>query len=477
MFDDASTPQPLHDPAGVAAGDRAGRSPGLSDAERLRYARHLVLPQVGEAGQHRLRAASVLVVGMGGLGCPVATMLAAAGVGRLGLVDADIVSTSNLQRQTLYTTHDVGLPKVVVACDRLQALNPHVRVEAMATSFTPQNAEQLLACSAGRTGWDLVIDATDNFDARYTINDACVAAGVPNIFGCIFQFQGRVTIFGAVDRESGNRGPCYRCVFPEPPPPGCIGSCAEAGVLGVLPGIVGNLQAMEAIKWLLAIGQPLVGRFLEVDALAMRFREIRVPRDPGCATCGHPVGLEGVSATAATAGGSTPANARTSSRSPAAASSTDAPAEISPDEFQRLLAIGEGQGPLVLDVRQPEECRPGDPGDLFIPIGALEARVHEVHQAIETRDRLLRHRGTRAVQGPSGQQPSPEVVAVCSAGVRSRHAVAILRTAGFAGARSLRGGLDAWRAARRVTAAAGPEANGVRPSAVRNSDGPPEERA
>ncbi|MFW5653407.1 MAG: molybdopterin-synthase adenylyltransferase MoeB [Planctomycetota bacterium] len=455
----------------------------LSDAERDRYARHLALPQVGEAGQQRLRQARVLIIGMGGLGCPVATMLTAAGVGRLGLVDADVVTRSNLQRQTLFGTDDIGRPKVVVARERLRDLNPHITLDLHPTMFKSLNAVDLLR------GYDLVVDATDNFSARYAINDACLRAGVPNVFGCIYQFSGRVTIFGAPESTAENSdtnniaspdadatmqpGPCYRCVFPDPPPAGCVGNCAEAGVLGVLPGIIGNLQAMEAIKWIVGIGRPLVGRFLEVDALTMRFREIRVRRDPDCSACGAVAMLSGIGPLSDEAA----SLARVESSGDGGIG-VDDDLEVTALELRERLAdygpLGvndDQQGRhrhchvLLVDVREPEEVQPGDPEGLLVPVGALSARIDEVRDAA---GRLAEagaeadaeaddnsdpdpdpdpdlHPGVRAI---STVQPSApvDIVTFCASGVRSLHAARLLREAGFARAVSLRGGVEAWRA-------------------------------
>jgi adenylyltransferase/sulfurtransferase len=257
-------------PAGVPPALGAPLAPDEVD----RYARQMLLPPVGAEGQRRLKGARVLVVGAGGLGSPVALYLAAAGVGTLGLVDDDRVDASNLHRQVLYGTADVGRPKLDAAARRLRDLNPHVRVEPHRARLTAANAAALVA------GHDLVVDGTDNFAARYAVNDACVAAGVPNVYGSVHRFEGQVSVFAAPG------GPCYRCLFPAPPPEGSVASCAEGGVLGVLPGLVGMLQAAEALKLLLGAGEPLVGRLLVVDALAMRFLPVAVARDPGCAACG-----------------------------------------------------------------------------------------------------------------------------------------------------------------------------------------------
>src|SRR5215216_5593570 len=251
----------------------AAELPTLSNEEVLRYSRHLILPDVGITGQRRLKQARVLLVGAGGLGSPAALYLAAAGVGHLGLVDFDRVDVTNLQRQVLHGTSDVGRPKLASARDRLVNLNPYVRLETYETRLTSANALELFA------DYDLVVDGTDNFATRYLVNDACVLLGKPNVYGSIFRFEGQASVFATDD------GPCYRCLFPEPPPPGLVPSCAEGGVLGILPGTIGTIQATETIKLLLGIGEPLVGRLLLYDALDMRFREMKLRKDPDCPIC------------------------------------------------------------------------------------------------------------------------------------------------------------------------------------------------
>jgi sulfur-carrier protein adenylyltransferase/sulfurtransferase len=249
----------------------------LTQDELVRYSRHLTLEEFGVAGQEKLKAARVLCIGAGGLGSPASLYLAAAGVGTIGLVEFDVVDLTNLQRQVLYTTGDVGRPKLEAARERLLAMNPNIRIESHAVTLNQSNALDLVAA------YDVVLDGTDNFTARYLVNDACVLAGRPNAYGSIFRFEGQASVFAA------QGGPCYRCLHPEPPPPGLVPSCAEGGVLGVLPGIIGMIQATEAIKLVTGIGEPLVGRFLVYDALRMRFRELKLRRDPHCAVCGdHP---------------------------------------------------------------------------------------------------------------------------------------------------------------------------------------------
>src|SRR6266496_6670528 len=249
----------------------------LAPAELLRYSRHLILPDVGVEGQKKLKAARVLLIGAGGLGSPAALYLAPAGVGTLGLVDFDNVDVTNLQRQILHGTKDVGRPKLVSARERIGDVNPHVRLETYETALTSKNALEILR------DYDVVVDGTDNFATRYLVNDACVLLGKPNAYGSIFRFEGQASVFATKD------GPCYRCLYPEPPPPGLVPSCAEGGVLGVLPGIIGVIQATETIKLILGIGEPLIGRFLIFDALRMKFRELKLRKDPDCPVCGtHP---------------------------------------------------------------------------------------------------------------------------------------------------------------------------------------------
>src|SRR2546423_8226754 len=251
----------------------------LAQAELVRYSRHLILPDVGVTGQEKLKAARVLLIGAGGLGSPAALYLAAAGVGTIGLVDFDNVDVTNLQRQILHGTKDVGRPKLASARERIADVNPHVRLETYETALTSKNALDILS------GYDIVVDGTDNFATRYLVNDACVFTGKPNVYGSIFLFEGQASVFAAREKD----GPCYRCLYPEPPPPGLVPSCAEGGVLGILPGLIGMIQATEAVKLILGTGEPLVGRLVLYDALAMRFRELKLRRNPECPVCGdHP---------------------------------------------------------------------------------------------------------------------------------------------------------------------------------------------
>lgn len=357
----------------------------LSPGEVRRYARHLALPEVGRAGQERLLRSRVLCVGAGGLGSPLLLYLAAAGVGTLGVLDDDAVDVSNLQRQVLFGEGDLGRPKAEVARERLQLLNPLVTVEARVERFGPENA--LDAVSA----YDVVADGSDNFATRYLVNDACVLAGKPNAHASVYRFQGQAAVFAA------RGGACYRCLFPDPPEAGAVPSCVEGGVLGVLPGLLGAIQATEVLKLLLGAGEPLVDRLLTVDALTMSFRTIRTRRDPACAVCGDTPTLRTVEE-AATACGLPPAGAT-----------------VTAEELDARLRSADP--PLVLDVRDPWETSHGTlPGSLVIPLRELAARVAEV-------------------------PPDRDVVVVCEAGRRSLRALATLRATGRTRAASLEGGL------------------------------------
>ena len=371
----------------------------LTHEEVARYSRHLIMPEVGMEGQLKLKAARALCIGVGGLGSPVLLYLAAAGVGTLGLVDFDEVDYSNLHRQIIHGTPDVGRSKLDSAKARINALNPEVEVVTHEMALSSENALGLFA------DYDLVVDGTDNFPTRYLVNDACVIGGKPNVYGSIFRFEGQASVFATKD------GPCYRCMFPEPPPPGLVPSCAEGGVLGILPGVVGMLQATEAIKLILGVGEPLVGRFLLFDALKMRFRELKVRKDPDCPVCGeHPTVTQlidyeqfcGIAPTATAA----------------ATSSTEDADEATVEELKTRLDRHESF--LLLDVREPQEfeiCR--IPGSVLIPLGDLPSRLFE----LEGRDDMIVH---------------------CKSGVRSGKAVKLLREAGYSKARNLKGGILAW---------------------------------
>jgi sulfur-carrier protein adenylyltransferase/sulfurtransferase len=378
----------------------AAALPELEPAELRRYARHLILPEVGPEGQRRLKAARVLLVGTGGLGSPLGLYLAAAGVGTLGLVDFDRVDESNLQRQVLYGQSDVGRPKVEAAAERLADVNPHVRTVLHPVRLDSSNAREVIA------GYDLVVDGSDNFPTRYLVNDACVLAGKANVYGSIFRFEGQVSVFW------GARGPCYRCLFPEPPPPGLVPSCAEGGVFGVLPGIIGALQANEAIKLILGVGEPLLGRLLLFDALRLEFRELRLRKNPECPVCSeHPTQTELIDYEAFCGVG---AEAPPAADEAAAADES----ELAPRELKRWL--DEGREVVLLDVRNPYEhqlCRL--PDCVLIPLHELPDRLGELDS-------------------------EATIVAYCHGGMRSEQAVGFLRDQGFRHAVNLAGGIDAW---------------------------------
>jgi adenylyltransferase/sulfurtransferase len=360
-----------------------------------RYRRHLVLPEVGLEGQQALLAARVLLIGAGGLGCPVAQYLAAAGVGTLGLVDFDRVDASNLHRQVLYGTADVGRPKIAVAAERITAMNPDVKVEPHELRLTAGNALELFA------EYDVVVDGTDNFPTRYLTNDACVLLGKPNVHGSIFRFDGQASVFDA------RHGPCYRCLYPEPPPPGAVPSCAEGGVLGVLPGLVGLIQATEAVKIVTGIGEPLYGRLIQVDALRMEFREFRLKKDRACPACGPQPTLTELIDYEGFCGMPT-------------AGQGAAPAEVSAAEVRARLDRGERF--LLLDVRDPEEAATARiEGSRLLPLAELAARI----------DELADWRGGT-------------IVVHCHHGPRSARAAEFLLQQGFQGVENLVGGIEAW---------------------------------
>ena len=374
----------------------------LSAEARQRYARHLVLPQVGEAGQERLARASVLIVGLGGLGSPAALYLAAAGVGRLGLMDFDTVAVHNLQRQVLYGTGDIGEAKTAAARARLDGLNPLVAIDTWAMALTRENARGIVA------GYDVVIDATDSFGTRYLLNDACVLEGKPCVQGNVHRFEGRLSVYGAAD------GPCYRCVHPAPPAPGTVEDCATGGVLGVLPGIVGAMQATEAIKLILGIGEPLVGRLLLIDALTMRMHEVQVAKDPTCEWCGTRTRTAPESIDESCG----PADSTTANSTSSVTASTMIPSNITPADLSVRLARGEAL--YLLDVREPWEVDVAlIEGSNTIPMSNVPARVAEI-----PRDR--------------------EVVVICHHGMRSAMVADYLRSAGVPQVLNLTGGIDRW---------------------------------
>ena len=368
--------------------------PSLNNEEVLRYSRHLIMPEVGMEGQQKLKAARVLCIGTGGLGSPLALYLSAAGVGTIGLVDFDVVDFTNLQRQVIHFTGDVGRPKLESAKEKIGAINPFVQVKTFETKLTSQNALEIFS------DFDIIVDGTDNFPTRFLVNDACVFTGKPNVYGSIFRFEGQASVFAAKD------GPCYRCLYPEPPPPGLVPSCAEGGVLGILPGLVGLIQATEAIKLILGSGQPLIGRLLLVDALGMKFRELKLRKNPDCVVCGtHPTvtklidyeefcGLRGQ-------------EKPVSSGIP----------EISVEELKRRLDAKEDL--FILDVREQNEFNICNLNGVLIPLNELPRRVHEL-------------------------DPNKEMVVHCKMGGRSARAVGFLQQAGFTKVKNLTGGILAW---------------------------------
>jgi adenylyltransferase/sulfurtransferase len=366
----------------------------LSNEEVLRYSRHLIMPEVGMEGQLKLKAAKVLCIGAGGLGSPLAMYLAAAGVGTLGIVDFDVVDFTNLQRQIIHSTGDVGRKKLESAEESVKGINPFIEVRKFETRLTSDNALSIFR------DFDVVVDGTDNFPTRYLVNDACVLTGKPNVYGSIFRFEGQASVLATKD------GPCYRCWYPEPPPPGLVPSCAEGGVLGILPGLVGVIQATETVKLILGKGEPLIGRVLLVDALGMNFRQLKLRKNPDCPVCGkHPTitklidyqqfcGIRGEEAPV----------------------TTKVP-EIQPEELKQRLDAGEDI--FVLDVREPHEYQICNLNGYLIPLGDLPKRVHELDS-------------------------SREIVAHCRSGVRSAKAVDFLRQTGFRKVKNLTGGVLAW---------------------------------
>ncbi len=373
------------------------QSAPLTPDQYARYRRHLTLPELGLEGQQRLLAGSVLLIGAGGLGCPAALYLAAAGVGRIGLVDDDVVDASNLQRQILFTTHDLGRSKVEVARERLLALNPDVRVEVFATRLDSKNALELFA------DYDVIVDGTDNFPTRYLTNDACVLLGKPNVYGSIFRFEGQASVFDA------RSGPCYRCLYPEPPPPGAVPSCAEGGVLGILPGTIALVQATETLKILTGVGASLSGRLLHYDALEMTFREFKLQKDPSCPVCGDSPeikalidyeGFCGMPAREGPGAGEVPV--------------------CRASELARRRAAGEAL--CLVDVREADEVETARiEGSLWIPLAELESRVGELLALKEK-----------------------PVVVHCHHGGRSEKAARWLLARGFSRVENLEGGIEAW---------------------------------
>jgi sulfur-carrier protein adenylyltransferase/sulfurtransferase len=376
--------------------------PELSKDEIARYSRHLIMPEVGMEGQRKLKAASILLIGTGGLGSPLGLYLAAAGVGRLGLMDFDVVDHSNLQRQIIHGTKDVGRPKIQSAKDRLSDINPHIQIDTYETALRAENALGIVK------DYDVIIDGTDNFQTRYLANDASVLLGKPNVYGSIFRFDGQASVF-----YPKGGGPCYRCLYPEPPPPGMVPSCAEGGVLGILPGIIGVIQATEAIKLIIGEGEPLIGRLLLFDALKMKFRELKLRRNPACPLCGEQPTIKELIDYEAFCGITPPAQV---AAQPAEASDW----EVTPAQLKAELDSGK---PLtIIDVREPHEWQISNLeayGARLIPLGQFPAHVNELDSA-------------------------DEIVVHCKMGGRSAKAYEVLKQAGFKKIRNLKGGILAW---------------------------------
>jgi molybdopterin/thiamine biosynthesis adenylyltransferase/rhodanese-related sulfurtransferase len=367
----------------------------LTNQQISRYSRHLIMPEVGVKGQEKLASSSVLCIGAGGLGSPLALYLAAAGVGRLGIVDFDVVDFSNLQRQILHSEAKVGKLKVESAKERVHEINSEIQIDTYNTRLTSENALDIIK------KYDVVVDGTDNFATRYLVNDSCVLLGKPNVYGSIFRFEGQVSVFDAM------RGPCYRCLYPEPPPPGMVPSCAEGGVLGILPGIIGTMQAAEAIKLILGTGNPLIGKLLFLDVMEMKIRELKLRKDPNCPICGENATIKGLIDYEEFCG---------LGRGEEGISGEDL--EITVDEFHELLE--NGKDIVILDVREPGEyeiCRLE--GSKLIPLNELHSRVNE----LDTADEIVVH---------------------CHHGVRSLRATTFLRNLGFKKVKSLKGGIDEW---------------------------------
>jgi molybdopterin/thiamine biosynthesis adenylyltransferase/rhodanese-related sulfurtransferase/molybdopterin converting factor small subunit len=383
--------------AGGSALETAAPATTLSKDEILRYSRHLIMPEVGMEGQLKLKAAKVLLIGTGGLGAPLGLYLAAAGVGRIGLVDFDVVDFTNLQRQVIHGTKDVGRKKLDSAADSMADINPFVRIDKHEAAITSENAFEIMR------DYDIVVDGTDNFPTRYLVNDACVLLGKPNVYGSIFRFEGQATVFAY------QGGPCYRCLYPEPPPPGLVPSCAEGGVLGILPGTIGLIQATETVKLILGIGEPLVGRLLLYDALGMRFRELKLRKNPECPVCGDHRTITKLIDYNQFCG---------VPEQPPAPAPGLAEGEIDPTEVKAKIDRHE---PFVLiDVREPHEYQIGHiPYATLIPLGELPKRVNELNSA-------------------------DEIVAHCKSGMRSAKAVEFLKQAGFRKVKNMKGGILAW---------------------------------
>jgi molybdopterin/thiamine biosynthesis adenylyltransferase/rhodanese-related sulfurtransferase len=373
-----------------------GKAVKLTNDEVMRYSRHLIMPEVSMEGQLKLKQAKVLLIGAGGLGAPLGLYLAAAGVGKLGIVDFDVVDVTNLQRQIIHSTQDVGRPKLDSARDRLHGLNPHIEIVTYETRLSSENALDLFR------DYDIIADGTDNFPTRYLVNDACVLLGKPNVYGSIYRFEGQASVFAA------EQGPCYRCLYPEPPPPGLVPSCAEGGVLGILPGLIGVIQATEVVKLIIGKGVPLIGRLLLLDALEMKFREVKLRKNPECPICGPNRTIHQLIDYEQFCGiGPEPAPPPGQSEF-----------EIDPVELKKKMDRGEDF--FLLDVREPHEADICSiPGAYLIPLGQVPARASELNSA-------------------------DEIIVHCKMGGRSAKAVDILRKMGFRKVKNLRGGILAW---------------------------------
>ncbi len=367
----------------------------LSGEEIRRYGRHLIMPEVGMDGQKKLKAASVLLIGAGGLGSPLGLYLAAAGVGRIGIVDFDVVDYSNLQRQVLHSTKDVGRPKLASAKERLEGINPFVKIETHEMHLSSENALALFA------DYDIVVDGTDNFPTRYLVNDACVITGKPNVYGSIFRFEGQVSVFAT------NDGPCYRCLYPEPPPPGLVPSCAEGGVLGILPGIIGTIQANETVKLIIGKGEPLIGRLLLFDALKTKFRELKLRKNPDCPVCGQHRTITSLIDYEAFCGVQAGWDSFT----------REEQYEITVNELKKRLDNKDDL--FILDVREPQEYQICNLNGYLIPLKELPKRINELDTA-------------------------KEIIVHCKVGGRSRQAVEFMKQSGFRKVKNLVGGIDEW---------------------------------
>jgi adenylyltransferase/sulfurtransferase len=373
----------------------------LSKDEILRYSRHLIVPEVGMEGQLKLKAAKVLLVGAGGLGAPLGLYLAAAGIGRIGLVDFDVVDFTNLQRQVIHFTKDVGRNKIDSAAEKMQALNPNVEIVKHEVALSSENAMEILQ------DYDLVVDGTDNFPTRYLVNDACVLLGKPNVYGSIFRFEGQATVFAY------EGGPCYRCLYPEPPPPGLVPSCAEGGVLGILPGTIGLIQATETVKLILGIGEPLVGRLLLYDALGMRFRELKLRKNPECPICG---------------------DRRTITKLIDYHQFCGVPQHVPQEAPKQENQVTEGE----IEVTEVKEKL--DRGDNFVLIDVREPHEHQICNIPAAKLIPLGEVGKRLGE----LDPEADIVIHCKSGMRSARACGILRAAGFKHVRNMKGGILAW---------------------------------